>query len=69
MRDLFLHVTVLAPVSNSNGVNVRSVSFGLALSDSNSLMMKLFLMVVVSFRSLPSPYSHVADLPLLQQLS
>ena len=49
----------------SNGVVVRIVSFGLALSDSYSSMMTLFLMVVVG----SGPSSHVADLPLLQQQS
>ena len=73
-----VHVILLVPVwscefvtffLDSNGVIVRIVSFGLALSDSYSLMMTLLLMVVMSSGSPPWPSSHVADLHLLQQLS
>ena len=58
VHHLLVHVILLVPVSSlefvilpflldSNGVVVRIVSFGLALSDSSSLMMTLFLMLVV----------------------
>ena len=67
--ELFDIVHLLPFLLDSNGVVVKIVSFGLALSDSYSLKMTLFPMVVVSSGSPPWPSSHVADLPLLQQLS
>ena len=44
---------ILSFLLDSNGVVARIVSFGLAWSDSYSLMMTLFLVVVVSFGSPP----------------
>ena len=60
---------ILPFLLDSNDIIVRIVSLGLILLDSYSLMMTLFLTVMVRSGSQHLSSSHVADLPLLQQLS